>query len=261
MPYRKQQFANGEIYHITLRAIDDNLIFKDIDDYYRGIFSIYELNTARLVKIRERRKVRNRIKKALKECVTVPTGVNDERDKIVEVLAFCLMPNHIHLLLKQLKDEGISKFMQKIGGGYGGYFNRKYNRKGHVFQNRFVSVHIKTDNQLKVVFVYIHTNPIALIEPKWKELGIKDSEKAIEFVENYKWSSYPDYIGKKNFPSVTEREFLSEIMDGPHGCKKFVENWVRYKGEIREFADLALEEAEERKTPVGTVIALENRPR
>ncbi len=247
MPYREQQFANSEIYHVTLRAIDDNLIFKDIDDYYRGIFSIYEFNTARLVKIRERRKVRAQMKKALKETITVPTGVNDERDKIVEVLTFSLMPNHIHLLLKQLKDEGISNFMQKIGGGYGGYFNRKYNRKGHVFQNRFVSVHIEDDNQLKVVFVYIHANPISLIEPKWKEIGIQNPEKVIKFLENYKWSSYPDYIGKKNFPSVTEREFLSKVMNGPQGCKKFVENWIRYKGEIREFAELALEEAEEKE--------------
>lgn len=129
--------------------------------------------------------------------------------------------------------------MHKLGTGYGGYFNRKYGRQGHLTQKRFTAVHIKTEEQLKIVFVYIHTNPISLIEPKWKELGIKNSEKAIEFIENYKWSSYRDYIGKKNFPSVTDREFLLKIMGGEKSCKEFVNDWIKYKGEIREFAEIS----------------------
>jgi len=243
MPYRRQQFVNGEIYHIVLRRIDDNLIFKDIGDYYRGIFSIYEFNNSNPVSIKERRKIRARFKKnqSARGRASGTEEEEDKRDKLVEVLAFCFMPNHIHLLLRQLKDDGISKFMSKVGTGYGGYFNRKYNRKGYVFQNRFSAVHIKDDNQLKIVFVYIHTNPIALIEPNWKDNGIKDSEKAIKFLKSYRWSSYPDYIEKKNFPSVTERDFILEIMSGEQNCREFIEHWVKYKGEIRESSTLALE--------------------
>ena len=237
MPYRRQHFVNNEIYHIVLRGIDDNLIFKDTNDYYRGIFSIYEFNTTKPVVIRERRKARVQLKKINRD----PVSVIDKRDKLVEVLAFCFMPNHVHLLLKQLKDDGITKFMSKVGAGYGGYFNRKYQRKGYVFQNRFSAVHIKDDNQLKIVYVYIHTNPIALIEPGWKEKGIKSPEEAIKFLANYKWSSYPDYIGKKNFTSVTDRGFILEIMNDEQSCKEFVEHWIRHKGEIREFVNLALE--------------------
>jgi len=239
MPYRKQQFVNGEIYHIVLRGIDDNLIFKDINDYYRGIFSIYEFNTTKPVTIQYRRKVRVHLKQKLDRD---PVSVIDERDRLVEILVFCFMPNHIHLLLRQLKNEGITKFMSKVGAGYGGYFNRKYSRKGYVFQNRFSAVHIKDDNQLKTVFVYIHINPISLVEPKWKEKGIKNPEKIIKFLENFKWSSYPDYILKKNFSSVTDRNLILEIMKGEQGCKEFVKYWVRYKGKIKEFVNLALEE-------------------
>lgn len=239
MPYRKQQFINDEIYHIVLRGIDDNLIFKDINDYYRGIFSIYEFNTTKPVTIQSRRKIRATAKKKLDRS---PSSIIDERDKLVEVLAFCFMPNHIHLLIKQLKDGGITKFMRKIGTGYGRYFNKKYNRKGYVFQNRFSAIHIENDDQLKNVFVYIHTNPAALADPNWKERGIKNPKKVIKFLENYKWSSYPDYISKKNFPSVTERSFILEIMKKEQGCKKFVNYWVKYKGEIRKFANLTLEE-------------------
>jgi len=251
MPYRKEQFVNGEIYHIVVKGIDDMILFKDIDDHYRGVFSIYEFNNAKPVVIRERRKERAKLKtqitkvakefgKALKEINRGPTSV-DIRDKLVEVLAFCIMPNHLHLLLRQIKDNGIIKFMVKLETGYGGYFNRKYQRQGPLLLRRFTAVHIETEEQLKIVFVYIHTNPISLIEPKWKEMGVKDPERAIKFLEEYKWSSYPDYIGKKNFPSVTEREFLLKIMGGERGCKEYVENWIRYKGKIRKFANLSLE--------------------
>jgi len=262
MPYRKEQFVNGEIYHIVVKGIDGNEIFKDIDDNYRGVFSIYEFNNAKQVSIKDRRKARAAEKSRIKEIKAInkefqkilietsrgPTSgkstsgkLGDSRDKLVEVLAFCIMPNHLHLLVRQLKDKGISKFMAKLGTGYGGYFNRKYNHQGHVFLRQFTAVHIENEEQLKTVFVYIHTNPISLIEPKWKEKGIENSKKAIKFLEGYKWSSYLDYIGKKNFPSVTDREFILKIMGDKQGCKEFVEGWIKYKGEIKEFPEIALE--------------------
>ncbi len=245
MPYRREQFVNGEIYHIVVRGIDNNLLFKDLDDYYRGIFSIYEFNNANPVSIKERRKRIEFAKKILREKQhrgRVSVLLPDKRERLVDVFCFSFMPNHLHLLLKQLKDGGISQFMKKLDGGYGRYFNEKYNRKGYVFQSRFVSVHIETDDQLKIVFVYIHTNPISLIEPKWKEIGIKNPDKVIKFLENkHRWSSYFDYIGKKNFPSVTERDFMLKVIGGEQGCKDFIKNWVRYKGELREFSEIALE--------------------
>lgn len=241
MPYRREQFINGEFYHVVTRRLEDHLLFKDVDDYYRGIFSIYEFNTTNPVEILERRKVRAEIKKA--QTQGDPLSLTDPRDRLVEVVLFCLMPNHIHLLLRQLKEKGITTYMNKFGAGYPAYFKRKHGekRRGYFFQGRFVSVHIKTNEQLKTVFVYIHTNPLSLIEPDWKEKGIKNPERAIKFLEDYKWSSYPDYIGKKNFPSVTEREFILKVMDGEQGCKNFVENWIKHKGEIKEFPEPILE--------------------
>ena len=239
MAYRKVEFINGEIYHVVLRAIDDNVIFKDRDDYYRGIFSLYEFNDTKPTTIRERRKEREKIKKLLKK---IPTPIVDKREKLVNIFSFDFMPNHPHLLLLQIREGGITKFMRKFGSGYGGYFNRKYHRKGHVFQNKFLAVHVKNEDQLKNVFVYIHTNPISLVEPNWKEEGIRNPEEVIKFLENYKWSSYQDYIGKRNFPSVTDRDFIWKIMGGEKGCQEFVEYWIKYKGQIKEFPDLSLEE-------------------
>lgn len=241
MPYRKTEFANGEIYHVVVRRNGDKSLFLDIDDYYRGIFSIYELNTTKAVEIRLRRQARLTEKKKINDGERVPEV--DKREKLVEILAFCLMPNHIHLLMRQLKDRGISKFMNKLGAGYPAYFKKKHNlkEKGYFFQSRFVSVHIENDSQLITTFVYIHTNPLALIEPRWKEGVVINSQRAIKFLENYKWSSYQDYLGKKNFPSVTERNFILEIIRGQRGVKKSVADWIKHKKEIKGIAEISLE--------------------
>lgn len=257
MPYRAQEFTNWEIYHLVIKGIEDNLLFKDIDDYYRALFSIYEFNNSDPVSITKRRKEINAFKKKIQKTGQDPTltqflgqgrvltqflKMEDKRDLMVEILCFSFMPNHIHLLVRQIKDGGITKFMSKLGTGYGGYFNKKYERKGYVFQGRFASVHIKTDDQLRIVFVYIHANAISLIEPKWKEIGIENPERVIKFLENeFRWSSYFDYIGKQNFPSVTNREFLSNVMGKEEGCKKSVDDWVRFKADMREYSDIALE--------------------
>jgi putative transposase len=241
MPYRKIEFANEEIYHVVIRRNGNEPLFLDIDDYYRGIFSIYELNTTRAVEIRLRRQARLTEKKKINDGERVSEV--DKRDKLVEILAFCLMPNHIHLLIRQLKDKGISKFMNKLGAGYPAYFKKKHNlkEKGYFFQGRFVSVHIENDNQLIAAFVYIHTNPLALIEPRWKEGVVVDPQKAIRFLENYKWSSYQDYLGKKNFPSITERSFLLETIGGQKDVKKLIADWIKHKKEIKGIAEISLE--------------------
>lgn len=244
MPRRKQQFITGDLYHITARAIDDNLIFKDQKDYFRGIFSIYEFNNSIPVNIFNRRLARVVEKKKEKFCELGAHKIlaKDEREKFVEVLAFCFMPNHTHLLVRQAKDGGISKFMQKVGGGYGGYFNRKYQRKGHVFQNEFKSVHIESDKQLIAVINYIHANPISLIEPNFKEQGIKNSKKVIKFLEEeFRWSSLFDYLGKENFKSVTERDFILEILGGSGGCRSLLRDWINYKKVSQDNKELFLE--------------------
>jgi len=234
MPIKRPQLINGEIYHIVIRGVGDFEIFRDDNDYYRAIFSLYEFNTTEPIEIREQRRKRKLFKNAGGQS-------SGTRDLLVEILAFCFMPNHIHLLVRQLKDGGITQFMRKFGTGYATYFNKKYNRKGHLFQGRFKAVHVKDNEQLKTVFVYIHANPISLIEPKWKENGIKNSQKVIEFLENYKWSSYSDYLGKKNFPSVTKRDFLLKVMGGIEGCREFVNGWVGYKKEPKDLEGIAIE--------------------
>jgi len=242
MAQRKIQFVNGEIYHIVVRAIEGFTLFRNEKDYLRMIHDLFEFNDEKPALSTFRVTFhRDRVNVTRKDFVTLLTKRKKEKRKtLVEILAFCLMPNHIHLLLRQVQEGGISKFMQKLGS-YGLYYNKKYEKKGHLFGGKFQAVHIKNEEQLKTAFVYIHTNPVALIYPQWKEKGIKNINRAIKYIESYRWSSYPDYLGKENFPSLTNREFLLKIMGGVKGCRNFVNTWLRFKQKLADFDNVAIE--------------------
>jgi len=240
MPYRKEKFENGDVVHVITKGIGDNLLFKDIDDYYRGIFSIYELNNLKPTEIRIRRRIRDQFKR--ENCGDPISAVfGDNRDRMVDLLCFCFMPNHIHLLVKQIKDDGITKFMQKIGAGYAGYFNRKHKRKGHLFQDTFNAVPIKTDEQLKIVVAYIHTNNLSLVYPNWKKIKIENFEEVLNILKKYKWSSHLDYLGIKNFTSVTQRDFILNLFDNAKNYQEFIKGYIGWKGDPEKYRELFLE--------------------
>jgi len=232
MPIKRPPLINGEIYHIVIRAIEGSKLFIDDRDYFRMICNLFEFNDDNPVSWQYRQHYENSSRSVQER---------KKRIMLVEILAFCLMPNHFHLVLRQLQEKGISSFMRKIGAGFGIYYNKKYQRSGHIFQGRYRAVHIKNDKQLITLFVYVHTNPAAIVVPNWKEKGINNPEKVIDFLEKYRWSSYLDYLQNKNFPSLTNREFLTEIMGGIEGCRKFVEDWIRFKKELADFDKIAIE--------------------
>jgi len=243
MSQRKIKFVNGEIYHVIIRAVDGIKLFRDKQDYLRMIHDLFEFNDIAPVTsaFRVDCSRNTQINVTKQGLVTLDKRLRKRKRKLlVEILAFCLMPNHVHLLIKQVRENGTSRFMQKFGG-YVLYYNKKYKRKGHLFQDKFKAVHIRTNQQLQTVFVYIHTNPVAIIFPGWKEKGIKDFKKARNYIENYRWSSYKDYLGKKNFPSITSREFLKKVMGEPKNCRNFVNDWLKYKRELTDLNNVAIE--------------------
>lgn len=235
MPIKRPLLSNGEMYHIVIRAVDGLKIFRDEKDYFRMIHNLFEFNDDNPVGWKFRQDFNTA------RTVLGVLGEKIKRKLLVNISAFCFMPNHLHLLLKQIKDGGISKFMRKIGAGYGMYYNKKYQRSGHVSQGRYRAVHIQDDKQLITVFVYIHANPISLIFPDWKERGISDTEKAMQFLDNYRWSSWQDYLENKNFPSLTNREFLTETIGGPKVCRDLINDWFQYKKELPNFEEVAIE--------------------
>jgi len=245
MAIKRPQLVNGEIYHIATRAIEGIELFRDKKDYLRMIHDLFEFNDENFVPSSFRvGYLRKKDNVTSSEAVTLMKSVGEmgkrKRKLLVEILTFCLMPNHVHLLLRQLREKGISKFMQKLGA-YALYFNQRYKRKGHLFQGRYKIVPIKDNEQLKTVFVYIHSNPVSIVVPGWREKGIRNIKKVIRYLEDYRWSSYPDYLGKENFPSITSREFLIKVMRGKEGCREFVNGWLKFKKELANFEEVATE--------------------
>jgi len=128
--------------------------------------------------------------------------------------------------------------MQKLGG-YVYSFNLKYKRVGPLFQGKFKAIQIENENYLLHLSRYQHLNPVELIEPNWKEEGIKNWKKVSQFLESYRWSSFPDYIGKKNFPSVTQRELINTYFKKPEDYKKFITEFLLE--DLEKIEDLLIE--------------------
>ncbi len=137
------------------------------------------------------------------------------------------MPNHFHLLVHEKIDNGTSIFMKKLCTAYSMYFNLKNERKGKLFEGVFLSRHADSDEYLKYLFAYIHLNPVKLIEPQWKEIGITKNMKTEvkEFLNKYEFSSYRDYLGdgreeeailsRGSFPNYfySKEKFVEDISD------------------------------------------------
>lgn len=232
---RNLKFENGQIYHILNRGIEKRNTFTDNKDYFRFIHDLYEFN--------DEEAAINFYYKApfLKSYETKSHKIEwRQRKLLVEVLIFCLMPNHFHLLLRQLKEAGISRFMHKLGVGYTMYFNQRYKRSGSLFQGTYKAIKVTNESHFIHLPYYLHLNPLDLVMPNWREKEIKDYKKAVKFLENYRWSSFPDYIAKKNFPSVTQREFLLEFLGGPGKYKKDTIKWLK-EMDLEEIKNLTLE--------------------
>jgi putative transposase len=187
---RKVAFVNGEFHHIYNRGVDKRKVFLDTEDFKRFLESIRKFN--RLDAIGSLYEQRFREKKWLeKRKKTKEKGSSTPQDKslgvelpkaLVDVVCYCLNPNHFHLILKQLEDKGIEKFMQKVSTGYTNYFNKKHNRSGALFQGRYKSSHISSNEYLLHTSAYVNCN--------------SEAHKIAE-AENYEWCSFPEYMGKK----------------------------------------------------------------
>ena len=165
---------------------------------------------------------------------------NRARKLLVKIHAFCFMPNHYHLLLSAVVENGIPLFMKKFNGGYAKYFNEKYERKGTLFEGRYKKVIIKNEAHFIHLPYYIHLNPLDLIAPEWRERKLHNFKKAMSFLDTYRWSSHLDYAGEKNFPSVTQRDFLLEFFGDPKQYKQGITDWLKELS-VENVRDLTLE--------------------
>lgn len=216
---RKKQFAVDNFYHIFNRGVEKRKIFVDDYDRWRfllGLFLFNDENTSvnTLWQVEESfgRATFNTLRKFLE---------GKERRPIVKINAYCLMPNHYHLVLEEIKNGGISKFMQRFGTGYTMYFNKKYDRVGSLFQGTFKSVLAETQEQLERLLLYVNViNPAQILEPNLKDLGLKNLEKIRPFVREYPWSTHQEYLNLRE-SVIIDKGVLGEIFEDIKNYQEF----------------------------------------
>lgn len=217
---RNIKFIPQNYYHIYNRGIDKRKIFNNNDDYRRFLILLYLCNNTNPVDIRE---LFNK-GLAFDEILSL-----NREETIVDIGAYCLMPNHIHLLMTPRKENSISLFAHKLFTGYTVYFNKKNERTGRLFESTFKAKLVEADEYLKYLFAYIHLNPVKLVEPTWKDNGIKDLAKSQKFINAYNWSSYSAYIYKKIKNPILCKESFPGYFDTYQNFKDFIEDWLKYK--------------------------------
>lgn len=210
---RKTSFAEGEFYHLYNRGVDRRNIFSSTSDYKRFMALLYLANSS----------VDVRIGNILRDSRYEDVFLLERSEPLVAIGAFCLMPNHFHLLATPLTDEGISKFMLKLQTGYSMYFNIKNDRNGSLFQGPFKSEHAHDDAYLKYLFSYIHLNPAKLKEINWKE-KIQERASLIQFVDEYPYSSLREYAQGK--PIITNPQPFPDYLSSPKEVKKHITDWL-----------------------------------
>lgn len=226
------------IYHVYNRGVEKRSIFEEEADRWRFLQSLYLFND-KLVSHRVlsdfEKSSRPLNIKTLKE--KVPP---EDKEPLLKIMADCFIPNHFHLIIEEIVEDGTSKFMHKFGIGYTGYFNGKYNRVGSLFQGGYKSVRVEKERYLKYLLVYVNVlNPAELIEPNYKEEGIKDIDKVMEFAANYKWSTHKEYLGTRD-SFIIDKGILENAFANPEEYKDFVEIVLR-SGKYRKIKDLTFE--------------------
>lgn len=152
-------------------------------------------------------------------------------NKVVSILSFCLMPNHFHFLIKQLKDNGIKRFLSNFQNSYTKYFNTKNVRKGSLLLDQFKAVRIETDEQLIHVSRYIHLNPYTAY-----------IVKSLDELENYPWSSFKEFIdGQKDIADI---EVVLSYFKNIKDYKIFMYDQASYQRKLDAIKHLVLEEME-----------------
>ena len=213
MPGRAIPLVTGEYYHLFNRGSDKREVFLQPRDYTRFLQTLnyYQFQDTKP-------KFSHRFNYKLK---SLKLSLDN---KLVNFICYCLMPNHFHLLVQQLKEKGISIFVSQLLNSYTKYFNTKYKRVGHLFQSTFKSVRIENEEQLLHVSRYIHLNPIV--------------SEITEDLDNYPWSSYHEYV---RGPKICSTEEILRSFSSKEVYKQFLDDQIDYGKSLEQIKHQIIE--------------------
>lgn len=215
---KMEALATGEIYHVYSKSIAGYEIFNNDSEFMRmkKAMAYYQV---------ERRAIAF---SKFKECSIefIKNTLCRDIKKLVQIICYCIMPTHIHLVLKQLEENGISCFMSNVLNSYSRYFNIKHNRKGPLWEARFKEVHVRSDEQLLHLTRYVHLNP--------------PTAHLVDKPEDWEYSSYREYISKAK-PEDCICGFDGILDVSPASYKEFVEDRIAYQRELAKIKNLIFE--------------------
>jgi len=220
MSPRREVLAKGEFYHICSKSIAGYVIFNHDLEFSRmlSLIRYYQLGE---VKVRFSDFIGDAEESFEEKFQTYSRG----KEKRVRMIAYSLMPTHIHLLLQQLEPGGINRYMANVLNGYARYFNLKHKRRGPLWEARFKSILVKIDSQLLHLTRYIHLNPT--------------TAHLANSPEEWQYSSYREYIAMPMTRKLCDYQNLIDLH--PEDYQKFVEDRISYQQELAEIKHLILE--------------------
>lgn len=217
--YRKDLLANNEYYHIFSRSIAKYIIFNNEQEYSRILDLInvlhyknfdYQYSQFSRMDIDKQNRIIIKLK--------------IQNNTFVDIIAYCIMPTHIHLILKQNIDGGITKYIGKVLNSYSKYFNTKHNRTGPLWSARFKNILINDDEQLLHLTRYIHLNPC--------------SAELVDAPENWNYSSYNEFLDKTQYKICNYKNILNI---NPDEYKKFIDDRKNFQQQLSQIKHLLIE--------------------
>jgi putative transposase len=196
----------GKVAHVLNRGVDKRVVFLDQRDYQRFLTVLFCVNHVpggirpwNMRDVLEKKKL-------------------PEREKLVDVLQWTLMPNHFHLLLHERVEGGISEFDRRLTNAYTKYFNIRYAKRGggYLFQGATKVISFSSEEHFNYIPIYIAMNPLSLTEPEWREKGVSSSRTAIDFIHNYPWSSFAAEANKSEYAFLSDSNVFKDIFEMDH---------------------------------------------
>lgn len=219
---RKIPLVNGQIYHIFSRSIAEYVIFNNKMDYLRmqQMLKFYQKD------LKMKYSFFMKLKGASNDGFDIYYQKISEKEKeLVQVIAYCLMPTHIHLILKQLTDKGVSQYCGNIFNSYARYFNIRHKRGGPLWGTRFKNVLVTKDEQLLHLTRYIHLNPV--------------TANIINKPEEWNYSSYREYLNQEQEAKLCDYEDILNIK--PKLYSRFVNDRISYQRELAKIKTMILD--------------------
>lgn len=210
----------GSFYHIYNRGVAKNAIFSDNNDYQRLLETIsFYLDDKRSSKLSTARKLRD----------ALPLLTSQPIAPIANIHAYCLMSNHFHLLLEEVTEGGISRFMRRVLLSYTRYFNTRHNRVGPLFQGTFRFVRVEDDEQFLHLTRYIHLNPYVA--------------RIVDDPERYPWSSYSSYR-QENITRLCDPSLALKLAGSPANYREFLIDFASYARDLELIKHHAIDETD-----------------